>query len=112
MVKEPILYLLALSLIRFVGWNGSRMVTGCHLRWTKSHLEKASDSRPHGLDLGFDWNKKHMMMYIFYAQAFFGLFHSSSILYFDFFILPFFFLSIFLFFVILKNVLIFYTYHL
>jgi hypothetical protein len=25
------------------------MVTGCHLRWTKSHLEKALDPRPHGL---------------------------------------------------------------
>jgi hypothetical protein len=25
------------------------MVTECHLRWTKSHLEKAWDPRPHGL---------------------------------------------------------------
>jgi hypothetical protein len=25
------------------------MVKGCHLRWTKSHLDKASDPRPHGL---------------------------------------------------------------
>jgi hypothetical protein len=25
------------------------MVKGCHLRWTKSHMDKASDPRPHGL---------------------------------------------------------------
>jgi hypothetical protein len=25
------------------------MLTGCHLRWTKSDLDKASDPRPHGL---------------------------------------------------------------
>jgi len=59
-----------------------------------------------------DLNIKHRMMSIFYAQDFFGLFHSSSILSSDFFILPFFLQSIFLLFVILKNVLIFYTYHL
>jgi hypothetical protein len=36
----------------------------------------------------FDLNIKHRMMSIIYAQAFFGLFHSSSNLYSHFLILP------------------------
>jgi hypothetical protein len=54
-VEEPIMYLLAPSLRRFVGWEWISDGYRLSFEMAKSHLEKASDPRPHVCGIISDW---------------------------------------------------------